>query len=640
MIEYIETNFYKNRKQNDDVINPEAFLLLPHPFAGRFLRPSQGFCTAEGCGNAKYMVSKVTTLIEKALRGKNIDIDPEYLLEDKKNYNDHSLIQEFKNYIDTHALTKKKKKIIKKKKKKAKKKKTKINNIKFKIELTNINKPSNQIGNIMFQVNKNVNIKENESNNFISLEIKQLFPLNKSDDKYKIAIFDKIVQFSKKGNIKDFTDLMNSPIKNIIKTEKDEVSSFLDQSPSKYFESVLKVLKNNRAKIKDDKMKYNIKDIDRIREIISQLVDIVKTEKEKENKKAKAIKLKDINISSKNYIKFSFPNGSMNSLSDFISPSNNEINNINPMMIIEEEISDYKTKKKKVKKFKDKNINSKIKNRLLLFFMEDFNSKSIIYSLNKINLKKKKEGKKEEKVEGEENVGEEEEKEEEEEEEEEKKEEEEEKEEKEKKEEEEEKKKKSNKKKIILNIMIENKNEIETDESFLESTFLQIISRNNVIDKENESDDAKKLLDMNINDYLINEIVNNENKMKEFINSEYKILHHNKKSEKCRKIIHDIITKKNLDGLILILITNTIKIEPQGKSKYIKFHNSQELFVELIKNLEEYKDFNLTKDEKNEIDEKVKYFEKIVRDFKGFILSKIPRKKGNKNNNFIFNVFK
>ena len=93
------------------------------------------------------------------------------------------------------------------------------------------------------------------------------------------------------------------------------------QSPSKYFESVLKVLKNNRAKIKDDKMKYNIKDIDRIREIISQLVDIVKTEKEKENKKAKAIKLKDINISSKNYIKFSFPNGSMNSLSDFISTS-------------------------------------------------------------------------------------------------------------------------------------------------------------------------------------------------------------------------------------------------------------------------------------------------------------------------------
>ena len=609
--EYIETNFYENCKQNDDVIND---------------------------------IVETTTLKEKeALKGKNIDIDPEYILEDKKEYNDHSLIQEFENYIDTHSSTKKKKKIIKKKKKKAKKKKTKINNIKFKIELTNINKPSNQIGNIMFQVNKNVNIKENESNNFISLEIKQLFPLNKSDDKYKIAIFDKIVQFSKKGNIKDFTDLMNSPIKNIIKTEKDEVSSFLDQSPSKYFESVLKVLKNNRAKIKDDKMKYNIKDIDRIREIISQLVDIVKTKKEKENKKAKAIKLKDINISSKNYIKFSFPNGSMNSLSDFISTSNNEINNINPMMIIEEEISDYKTKKKKVKKFKDKNINSKIKNRLLLFFIKDFNSKSIIYSLNKINLKKKKEGKKEEKVEGEENVEEEEEKEEEEEEEEEeekKEEEEEEEEEKEKKEEEEEKKKKSNKKKIILNIMIENKNEIKTDESFLNSTFLQIISRNNVIDKENESDDAKKLLDMNINDYLINEIVNNENKMKEFINSEYKILHHNKKSEKCRKIIHDIITKKNLDGLILILITNTIKIEPQGKSKYIKFHNSQELFVELIKNLEEYKDFDLTKDEKNEIDEKVKYFEKITRDFKGFILSKIPRKKGNKNNNFIFNVFK
>ena len=231
--ENIETNFYQNCKQNDDVIND-------------------------------IVVS--TTLKEKeALRGKNIDIDPEYLLEDKKDYNDyndHGLIQEFENYIDTNALTKKKKKIIKKKKKKAKKKKTKINNIKFKIELTNINKPSNQIGNIMFQVNKNVNIKENESNNFISLEIKQLFPLNKSDDKYKIAIFDKIVQFSKKGNIKDFTDLMNSPIKNIIKTEKDEVSSFLDQSPSKYFESVLKVLKNNRAKIKDDKMKYNIKDID------------------------------------------------------------------------------------------------------------------------------------------------------------------------------------------------------------------------------------------------------------------------------------------------------------------------------------------------------------------------------------------
>ena len=190
----IETNFYKNCKQNDDVIND---------------------------------IVETTTLKEKeALKGKNIDIDPEYILEDKKEYNEHSLIQEFENYIDTHALTKKKKKIIKKKKKKAKKKKTKINNIKFKIELTNINKPSNQIGNIMFQVNKNVNIKENESNNFISLEIKQLFPLNKSDDKYKIAIFDKIVQFSKKGNIKDFTDLMNSPIKNIIKQKKMKFQAF------------------------------------------------------------------------------------------------------------------------------------------------------------------------------------------------------------------------------------------------------------------------------------------------------------------------------------------------------------------------------------------------------------------------------
>ena len=127
----------------------------------------------------------------------------------------------------------------------------------------------------------------------------------------------------------------------------------------------------------------------------------MKAEEQKQNKKSKAIKHEDINISSKNCIKFSLPNDNMNNLSDFISPSNNEINNINPMMIIEEEISDYKTKKKKVKKFKDKNINSKIKNRLLLFFIKDFNSKSIIYSLKKINLKKKKEGKKEEKVEGE-----------------------------------------------------------------------------------------------------------------------------------------------------------------------------------------------------------------------------------------------
>ena len=171
--EYIEINFYKNCKQNDDVNND---------------------------------IVETTTLKEKeALKGKNIDIDPEYLLEDKKgynDYNDHSLIQEFENYIDTHSLTKKQKKIIKKKKKKAKKKKTKINKNQFKIELTNINKPSNQIGNIMFQVNKNCNIKENESNNFISLDIKQLLPLNKSDDKYKIAIFDKFVQFSKKEILK------------------------------------------------------------------------------------------------------------------------------------------------------------------------------------------------------------------------------------------------------------------------------------------------------------------------------------------------------------------------------------------------------------------------------------------------------
>ena len=121
--ENIEIYFYQNCKQNDDVINPEAFLLLPHPFAGRFLRPSQGFCTAEGCGNAKCVVSEVTPLMEKALRGKNIYIDPGYLLEDKKDYNDHSLIQEFENYIDTHSSTKKKEKNNKEEEKKSKKEK-------------------------------------------------------------------------------------------------------------------------------------------------------------------------------------------------------------------------------------------------------------------------------------------------------------------------------------------------------------------------------------------------------------------------------------------------------------------------------------------------------------------------------------
>ena len=77
-VEYIETNFYKNCKQNDEIIND---------------------------------IVETTTLKEKeALKGKNIDIDPEYILEDKKEYNDHSLIQEFENYIDTHSLTKKKQK--------------------------------------------------------------------------------------------------------------------------------------------------------------------------------------------------------------------------------------------------------------------------------------------------------------------------------------------------------------------------------------------------------------------------------------------------------------------------------------------------------------------------------------------------
>ena len=110
-VEYIETNFYKNCKQNDEIINPEALLLLPHAFAGRFLRPSQGFCTAEGCGNAIYNLIEVTPLMKKALRGKNIDIDPEYLLEDKKDYNDRSLIQKFR----CPCIDKKKKKIMKKK---------------------------------------------------------------------------------------------------------------------------------------------------------------------------------------------------------------------------------------------------------------------------------------------------------------------------------------------------------------------------------------------------------------------------------------------------------------------------------------------------------------------------------------------
>ena len=131
---------------------------------------------------------------------------------------------------------------------------------------------------------------------------------------------------------------------------------------------------------------------------------------------------------------------------------------------------------------------------------------------------------------------------------------------------------------------------------------------------------------MKINEYLTSNILKNNNKKKEFIELEREFLTKYYKSNKYREIIYDIIKSKNLDGLLLSLTKKVIKIE---KSKYIKFPNSQELFEELIKTLENYSklNFSLSDNEMNEINKSVDNFEKISAKFLDYLGKKTPKKK-------------
>ena len=161
--------------------------------------------------------------------------------------------------------------------------------------------------------------------------------------------------------------------------------------------------------------------------------------------------------------------------------------------------------------------------------------------------------------------------------------------------------------------------------------FLSIILENNEIDFSKESEEIAELLDMEINNYLL-KIMADENKKGEFIKLEKDERTQNILSNKCKEIIYEIIKKENLDGLLLLLAKNVIKINDH---KYITFPNSTDLFAKLIKNLKGYEDLNLglSENEMNEINEIAKNYEEICQDFKGYLEKKTPRNVQNKNNN-------
>ena len=144
----------------------------------------------------------------------------------------------------------------------------------------------------------------------------------------------------------------------------------------------------------------------------------------------------------------------------------------------------------------------------------------------------------------------------------------------------------------LKTIKIINKNNHKEDLDFLKLKFRDIISENEKIDFSKEEKEVQDLLDTKIGDHFL-KIMNDEDKKKKFINTEKDNNINHQKSEECRKIIYEIMETKNLDNLILLLMTETFTIGKKGEKKYIKFPKSTKEFEAFIKNLKQYKDLNL-----------------------------------------------
>ena len=399
---------------------------------------------------------------------------------------------------------------------------------------------------------------------------------------YKSLIFQKLVIFSKNKSIEEFEVLMKTKFRVILDKESIKFEGFLNQTLENYIKYIFNSFQNraillyqNLVDNEDKKaVKFKMRDIDILKRMIKDLSDI------KENmEKEKLNGIEENKNTFDNFMNYNYQKDSTELLNEnFQIMSANKKSKLNHTMIFNQENTNFETKKTE-QKIKDKNINGKIKKRIVKVFKDEFNSKSKGFFFVTETAKENREDKKQK----------------------------------------------------ISTIEIENKNNIQQDLKFLDLKFLSIILENNEIDFSKESEEIAELLDMEINNYLL-KIMADENKKREFIKLEKDERTQNILSNKCKEIIYKIIKKENLDGLLLLLAKNVIKINDH---KYITFPNSTDLFAKLIKNLKGYEDLNLglSENEMNEINEIAKNYEDICQDFKGYLEKKTPRNVQNKNNN-------
>ena len=399
---------------------------------------------------------------------------------------------------------------------------------------------------------------------------------------YKSLIFQKLVIFSKNKSIEEFEVLMKTKFRVILDKESIKFEGFLNQTLENYIKYIFNSFQNraillyqNLVDNEDKKaVKFKMRDIDILKRMIKDLSDI------KENmEKEKLNGIEENKNTFDNFMNYNYQKDSTELLNEnFQIMSANKKSKLNHTMIFNQENTNFETKKTE-QKIKDKNINGKIKKRIVKVFKDEFNSKSKGFFFVTETAKENREDKKQK----------------------------------------------------ISTIEIENKNNIQQDLKFLDLKFLSIILENNEIDFSKESEEIAELLDMEINNYLL-KIMADENKKREFIKLEKDERTQNILSNKCKEIIYEIIKKENLDGLLLLLAKNVIKINDH---KYITFPNSTDLFAKLIKNLKGYEDLNLglSENEINEINEIAKNYEEICQDFIGYLKKKTPRNVQNKNNN-------
>ena len=398
---------------------------------------------------------------------------------------------------------------------------------------------------------------------------------------YKSLIFQKLVIFSKNKSIEEFEVLMKTKFRVILDKESIKFEGFLNQTLENYIKYIFNSFQNrailyqNLVDNEDKKaVKFKMRDIDILKRMIKDLSDI------KENmEKEKLNGIEENKNTFDNFMNYNYQKDSTELLNEnFQIMSANKKSKLNHTMIFNQENTNFETKKTE-QKIKDKNINGKIKKRIVKVFKDEFNSKSKGFFFVTETAKENREDKKQK----------------------------------------------------ISTIEIENKNNIQQDLKFLDLKFLSIILENNEIDFSKESEEIAELLDMEINNYLL-KIMADKNKKREFIKLEIDERTQNILSNKCKEIIYEIIKKENLDGLLLLLAKNVIKINDH---KYITFPNSTDLFAKLIKNLKGYEDLNLglSENEMNEINEIAKNYEDICQDFKGYLKKKTPRNVQNKNNN-------